>query len=55
MGKHGGPMGMMFGYYQLRHAFRAQFPTPPVLQTDVVEELLAQETLNKPLSALYLT
>lgn len=33
--------------------FRAQFPAPPDLTSDVVEDLLAQETLSKPLSALY--
>lgn len=49
------PEGMLFRYYQLRHAFRAQFPTPPDLLTDGVEELLAQESLVKSLSSLYLT
>lgn len=53
--RHGLPAWMMFHYHQLRHAFRAQFPTPPALRADVVEELLAQESLHKPLSALYLT
>lgn len=49
VGRSGLPAGMLFRYYQLRYAFRAQFLTPPVLEMDVVEELLAQESLNKPL------
>lgn len=42
-----------FRYAQLRHAGRAQFPTQPLLQLDLVEELLSQRDLEKPLSALY--
>lgn len=49
---NGLPRWMLFRYHQLRHAFRAQFPTPPDLTSDAVKELLAQETLPKPLSAL---
>lgn len=45
---------MYFRYLQLHHATRAQFPTPPRLTMDPIEELLAQEQLQKPLSALYL-
>lgn len=44
VGRRGLPAGMLFHYYQLQHVFRAQFPTPPDFEADVVEELLALET-----------
>lgn len=34
---------------------RAQFPRPVALAMDPIEELLAQESLTKPLSSLYLS
>lgn len=46
---------MYFRYHQLRHAARAQFPGPIVLSMDPIEELLAQESLSKPLSSLYMS
>lgn len=51
--KYGLPGWMFFHYAQLRHAARAQFPTPPVLQLDPVENLLSCVDLKKPLLALY--
>lgn len=48
------PGWMIFQYYQLRNAAKAQFPTVPSLKADAIEELLAQESLDKPLSTLYL-
>lgn len=48
------PGWMFFRYFQLRRAAKAQFPIPPNLTMDPIEELLAQESLFKPLSALYL-
>lgn len=44
---------MYFRYIQLRHAARAQFPSKPLLQLDLVEMVLSQDGLRKPLSALY--
>lgn len=44
---------IFFLYIQLRHPARAQFPTQPLLQLDPFEELLSQEDLEKPFSALY--
>lgn len=46
---------MYFQYLQLCHAARAQFPVSPSLAMDPIEELLAQESLSKLLSGLYLT
>lgn len=45
---------MIFRYYQLRHAARAQFPLSISLKADPIEVILAQETLKKTLSTLYL-
>lgn len=45
---------MIFRYFQLRHEVRAQFSTPLNLRMDPIEKLLAQDSLLKPLSALYL-
>lgn len=50
---HNLPGWMYFRYAQLRHAARAQLPTPPLLQLDPVEDLLFCSELEKPLSALY--
>lgn len=50
---HDLPGWMYFCYAQLRHAARAQFPEPPLLQLDPVEDLLSCSGLEKPLSALY--
>lgn len=44
---------MFFRYAQLRHAARAQIPTPSPFQLYPVEELMSQSGLEKPLSALY--
>lgn len=44
---------MLFRYLQLRDAFRKQFPSPFLLDSDPVERLLTSKLLNKPLSALY--
>lgn len=46
---------MQFRYYQLCHAAQSHFPVCPVLETDPVEDLLAQEQLSKPLSTLCMT
>lgn len=51
--KYNFPIWMIFRYYQLSHAARAQFCILPSLKADPIEELLAQESLDKPLS-LYL-
>lgn len=50
---HNLPGWMFFRYSQLRHAARAQFPEPPLLQLDPIEDLLSRSGLEKPLSALY--
>lgn len=47
------PGWMFFRYAQLCHTVRAQFPTQPLLQLDPIMELLSQEDIEKPLSALY--
>lgn len=47
------PGSITFRYFQMRHAIRAQFTSPPNLKVDPIEELQAQESLSKPLSALY--
>lgn len=52
--KFGLPSRMIFRYYQLRHAARAQFTNPIHLKPDPIEETLAQEILKKTLSTLYL-
>lgn len=44
---------MVFQYFQLRHAVRAQFSVIPSLAMEPIGELLAQYHLFKPLSALY--
>lgn len=49
------PVWMQFRYYQLSHAIKAQFPLIPNLTMDPVEELLAQEFLDKIMSTLYFT
>lgn len=46
------PHWMRFRYLQLRHAARAQFSRLPLLQADLIEELLAPGDLTKPLSTL---
>lgn len=46
---------MLFRYYQLSHAARAQFTFPVSLKTDPIDGILAQETLKKTLSTLYLS
>lgn len=48
------PRWMFFLYPQLRHAARAQFSQPPIMAMDPIEEHLAQGSLPKPLSSLYL-
>lgn len=52
---YGLPGWMFFRYAQLCHAARAQFPVPPHLQLDPLEDLLSSSDLEKPLSALYNT
>lgn len=49
------PRWMYFRYFQLQHAVCSQFPNPPTLETDPIEELLVQESLPKPLCVLYLS
>lgn len=48
------PGWINFRCMQLRHAAQAQFPSPPNLSMDPIEKLLAQESLTKSLSTLYL-
>lgn len=47
------PRWMHFQCWQLRHAARAQFVGQIAVTMDPIEELLAQESLSKPLSSLY--
>lgn len=47
------PGWMYFRYIQLDHVAKVQFPNPPVLQFDPVEDLLSCSDLKKALSALY--
>lgn len=47
------PDWMGFHFFQLQHAFRAQFPQPPSLQANPIRELLTPEDLEKPFSTLY--
>lgn len=46
---------MYFRYLQKQHAVRSQFPDLSMFATDKIEGLLAQESLTKPSSALYVT
>lgn len=41
------PGSMLFRYFQLRHAVRAQFPSRPLLELDPVEAVLSQDDLKK--------
>lgn len=44
---------MEFRYLQLNHVARTQFPCPPLLKSDPIEELLIPGDLTKPLYTLY--
>lgn len=47
------PGWMLFRYYQLRHAYRKQFPSLLQLESDPVEGLLTAKIIDRPLSTLY--
>lgn len=48
------PRSMEFQYCQLKHAMRARFPKPIVLDSDPIERLLSFRVIGKPLSYIYL-
>lgn len=45
---------MHFCYYQLRHAAQSQFPSPSILEINLIVEFLSQDPISKHLYALYL-
>lgn len=48
------PISFKFRYWQLRHAFGAQFTEPLTLESDSIERLLISNVMGKLLSYLYL-
>ena len=52
--KYSLPARWTFRYWQLRHAYSAQFPDRLTLQSDSIERLLTSRTMGRPLSTLYL-
>lgn len=48
------PNNMFFRYLQLRHAVRAQFAHPVVLESHSVESFLVSKNADRILSSLYL-